>query len=310
MTKPALMFDKNAFQGIGWQHHEKIADRYDVVVQPPLRNEIANNYVEGKANKRNVSPAEHVITLIRKFGGRYVFTSPAATLCARELRGEVIRQDGTPYTQDYADAFDQDGNPVGILAREPEGAIPVYERWARRVLAREAPLAPAGAGPTIRFTPEAVLTEAHHLLAQLTGGFSNDELASMCGAILDAPTNAPALIRFIADWSTPEGNKARERLRLDAQEAWDGRGRPPFSAYPYAAHCALIALLYFGGIRAGGKAREDNDRQDLEHLKHLPFVAVFVSDDKLVREIGRHLLRPDQRLITKQELLDSLPPGA
>ena len=52
---------------------------------------------------------------------------------------------------------------------------------------------------------------------------------------------------------------------------------------PYGAHCALVALIYFGGIRVIGKPREGRDCADLEHLKHLPFVDVFVSDEKLVR---------------------------
>jgi hypothetical protein len=306
MDKLSLMFDKNAFQGIGWQSHEKVAARYAVIVQPPLMNEIADNYVEGKANKRNVSPAEHVITMVRKFGGQYVFGSPAGTLCRRELRGESIRMDGTPYTQRHMDAFDEQGNPFAIEAHEVEGSIPVYVRWANRVLAGTAPLVPAAVGPAVDFSAEAVLGEAHPLLARLAGSTSNDELVARCRATIDDPAAARALIRFMAHWSTPDGNKARERLRLDAQEHWRRRGRPPFSAYPYSAHSALVALLYFGGIRAVGKPREDADRQDLEHLKHLPFAAVFVSDDKLVREIGQRLLRLDQKLLTKQALLDSL----
>jgi hypothetical protein len=305
-SKATLMFDKDAFQGIGWRAHEQISERYDVVVQPPLMQEIAGDYTVGKANSRNVGPAEHVITLIRKLGGRYVFGSPASALCARELRGESIRLDGTPYIQRHIDAFDGQGNPFALEAREPEGALPVYERWARHVVLGEAPLVAKGIGPDIEFSTAGVLAEARPLLDRLADCPSNEELVSRCRALLSEIENARALIRCVADQSTPARNPARMKLRLDAQAEWRKRGRPAFSTYPYAAHCTLVALIYFGGIRVAGKAREDHDRGDLEHLKHLPFVDVFVSDDKLVREIGRHLVRADQRMMTKKVLLDSL----
>jgi hypothetical protein len=302
--KPSLMFDKDVFQGLGWKVHERLSRAFRVTIHPPLLHEIAGDFVEGKANSRKIAPTQHVATLLRKFGGSYNFSASYDSLCARELRGEAIAMDGSPYPQDHVQGFDQEGNPIHIMAREGDRTLPVQERWAQQVLAdRVQPIAPEDVAH-FPFDPQSVLGEAHELLSQLAGCDSNEALVARVRTALENTTNARALIRFTADSCTPVG-KARERLRLDAQARWRRAGRPAFTAYPFASHSASVVLLYFGGIRYG-KVREAHDRSDLQHLKHLPLADLFASDDKLVQGIGAHLLRPGQRLVSKQQLLELL----
>jgi hypothetical protein len=85
------------------------------------------------------------------------------------------------------------------------------------------------------------------------------------------------------------------------QERWRFMGRPPFGEFaPYFCYVCSVDLTFYlataaGLVRDAGKA---SNKVDIAYLYYLPFCAIFISNDRLHRNLAPLFLRTNQHFIT------------
>jgi len=100
----------------------------------------------------------------------------------------------------------------------------------------------------------------------------------------------------------PESAHARIRAR------WASRGYPPLHDFaPYAAFQLSVILFFFICLNSRIiSSRRPSNLLDIAYLFYLPFCMVFVSSDKLHREVAPLFLRTNQEFVWGLDLKVSL----
>ena len=120
--------------------------------------------------------------------------------------------------------------------------------------------------------------------------------------VLNDETLKEILLRWTIDMAR-DRRKPRSVLRESVKRRWSTLNQPNLITFaPYAYHCARVHLLYLFGYHLWPNVRERNDLADLDYVRLLPFVDIFVSDDKFVRALASHVARPNQELLRSSEL--------
>jgi hypothetical protein len=125
------------------------------------------------------------------------------------------------------------------------------------------------------------------------------------GSIADELLATVALKVPLVDWVT-------EQLALPAPvrhavvTGWQKTDATLARAAPYAFHCIRVLLMLLVGMTHKTLSARPTNRIDAEYLLYLPFCSVFVSDDKLHKQLAPALLREDQRFAALRDFQNEL----
>ncbi|MEA2698083.1 MAG: hypothetical protein QOI66_2354 [Myxococcales bacterium] len=306
---PHLLFDKSAFQAIGGEMHAVVRNQYNVVTAGTLLYEVAGDLRQDRSF-RTKTPEQHAATLAKKFGGPVNEHRDWRDICRRELSGENIRLDEGPIIQNEVEAILPGGARVYLDVKLEDGSIvSPTTHWIER-LATETWNTRY---PADNRTLESGVKALWGILAARIGPSKVrliDETAVVAEVdrILNDDSLKEILVRWTADIANDKRNPRRV-LRDSVKRRWSTLHKPKLMTFaPYAYHCARVQLLYLVGYNVWPKGRERNDLADLDYVRLLPFVDVFVSNDKFVRALASHVVRPNQELISSSELKNRLDP--
>lgn len=127
------------------------------------------------------------------------------------------------------------------------------------------------------------LAEAHQLAVQIvSGGQKTLEQVALAVRMLRVP----------------------QQYHRPISERWQQLGRPSLSKLaPYTAFVVTVEVFFQIALAAHLMSSERNsNRTDIAYLFYLPFCQVFVSSDKLHRNVASVFLRPDQEFVWGQDL--------
>ncbi len=134
-------------------------------------------------------------------------------------------------------------------------------------------------------TPQScrTLAEAHQLATQIVSGGQKT---------LEQIALAVRMLRIPQQYHRP------------ISERWQQMGRPRLSEFaPYTAFVITVEVFFQIALAAKLISSERNsNRTDIAYLFYLPFCQVFVSSDRLHRNVASVFLRPDQEFVWGQEL--------
>jgi hypothetical protein len=124
-----------------------------------------------------------------------------------------------------------------------------------------------------------------------------EEIPNKVDQVMNDPEKALIVLHWIIDKLRPlaKAGALLPKVRQHVAGVWSRAGTQQWSACPYARHCArsLLTLLVGEGVLS---ARPTN-RIDAEYLLYLPFCHVFVSNDKLHRQLAPFLLDDYQSFV-------------
>jgi hypothetical protein len=124
-----------------------------------------------------------------------------------------------------------------------------------------------------------------------------EEIPRRVDETLNDPTLGFQVLHWLVDKLRPLANSGAliPKLRQQVAASWNRSAAPQWGAHPYARHCAraLLTLLVGESVLS---ARPTN-RIDVEYLLYLPFCHVFVSNDRLHRQLAPFLLADYQTFV-------------
>jgi hypothetical protein len=295
MPKPALIFDKSAFQALSRREHAERLSRYEENVTPILLREILGDLAKDGSG---TPPKKVVQVLAGKFlGSGGVINADHRKLCAGDLTGTArFPMDGRPVLDEYTEAVEPDGS-TSIFIDLMEGNRSIL-RWARANFS-DADLVTATKFRTWAgaFSIEALSgrLRQHHVLLPRPKTLTDLQL------IADDLLERGSLQAAFLDWLI-------EQLRLppvargDIVRRWQSEGRPRLAVFaPYAYHCARVLLLLLIGMRHNLLSLRPTNRLDAEYLFYVPFCEVFVSDDRLHTQLAPMVLGPGRSFVPLRE---------
>ena len=302
-----LFFDKSAFQALSSDVHAHVRRQYNVVVAPTLLHEVAGDLREDRSF-RTRTPEQHAAILAGKFGGAVTEHRDWRDISRGELLGETVSWREGPSVRKAIEGTLADGTRVSIWIPRADGSvISPTTNWIELVSREAWP----SRYPADSRTLEAEVKELWGIMASRirpTKVRPTDQSAA--AAEVDRILESEALKEIVIRWSADNVNDARRSsrtLRQSIKRRWSALRKPRLSVFaPYTHYCARVQLLYLVGFTIWPKRRERNDFADLEYLRLLPFFDILVSDDRFVRGLAAHLNRPDQEVITSQEILTRL----
>jgi len=294
----ALILDKSAFQALSRDEHLERSITYLENIPPVLLREILADLAKTDVKG---GPEQLVRTLASKFlGSGGVINADYRKLCQASLHGERISMEGRPVIDDFTEVQEPNGS-TSVLIEPGEGNRAIL-RWAS-----------AEFGPQERWLAAEMRRSAQ--------SFSLDALRGRLRAhrvLLPRPKEVGDL-RSIADellataaLKVPLVDWLAEQLALAAPvhhtvvTGWQKSDATLSRAAPYACHCIRVLLMLLVGMTHKLLSARPTNRIDAEYLFYLPFCSVFVSDDKLHRQLTPALLRDDQRFAAFRDFRDEL----
>lgn len=133
------------------------------------------------------------------------------------------------------------------------------------------------------------------------------KIPSAVDAVLADASMQATLIDWLIDQLRGAGYVLRvtgsvARIRAEAKTRWNAAGRPLLKDFAsYAHHCARALLMLIVGDKV--LTKRPTNRLDVEYLLYLPFCHVFVSNDGLHAQLAPLLMRPDQRTMRSDKLM-------
>lgn len=295
----SLLFDKSAFQSIGINVYPAIRRTYRVVTSRTLLEEIAGDLVEGREFGR-ATPEQRAASLARRFGTDWDTHQSWEHLAAADLMSDDWTLPREPIVANAVTATTPDGRLFSLSVPLPDGStVSPRQNWINELARQTWHTRYPAQHRTLEAEVEALWgTLAGRARALGLPAEPPDDEASVVSSADRAlsMSGSDDLLRWIVN-SIPTRLVPPATFRKRVKRRWIAAGKPPLTSFaPYATHCARVSLLYLVGYQHWPKRRELNDIRDLDYLRLVPFFDVFASDDKLVRAIAKHLLRPDQRL--------------
>lgn len=304
-TKRAMMFDKSALQGLREDVHEAIAARYFVVTAPTMLMEIAGDLAEDR-EFGDKTPQEKVQMIARKFCGSIELHRQWEDLCRRSLVGMLVRHVDGPIIQRGVEGYRQGVLQEFLIVRDDGTTVSPQQNWLDRLVAGtwtlRYPSDTRGLAEEVRRLAGSIAP--HVVRIKKTNDQAQCELAVVAEVerVLATAGLQLQLLEWIAN-TMPGHVIPPATLRKSVRRRWRAAGMPPLSILsPYAHYCARVLLLYLVGFEVWPKGRELHDIADLEYLCLLPFVDVFVAQDRLQRAVALHLLSRGQTLACSCQL--------
>jgi hypothetical protein len=288
---PTIIFDKSAFQSLSRREHAQRFFRYEENITPILLREILADLAKTYPEK---SPEEAVQVLAQKFLGSGGFiNTDYRKLCLGHLTGwghfEMVRR---PVLDDYSRVREPDGS-ISLYVG-PTAANEAIMRWADAEFSERERRSAAG----LRAKAASLSLDAlygrlrqHHVLIPRPKRIA--EIATIADDLLIRPELQWAFI----DWMMAQLG-FEPRLRSEVEQRWLSLGRPLLAKFaPYAHHCARVLLLLLIGMRHKILSDRKTNRLDAEYLFYTPFCDVFVSGDRLHRQLAPMVLDEKQTFV-------------
>lgn len=300
----SLVLDKSAFQSLSRAEHARATFGFTTNVTPVLLREILTDLTKQDPNL-GLRPDECVQLLARKFlGSGGVINVDSRKLCVHDLLGASVSGDGRVLIEDFSyvtDPSDPDGPPA-VWIEPGRGNLDIL-RWAQAEFTdRERQLAAGLRERGQAFSLEQLRgrLRAHHVL--LPRPKNTMDLGTVANEIL--VNNA--LQRALVDWLVDQCG-APTLLRREVLLRWEFAQRPPLAKFaPYAHHCARVLLMLLLGMTHRLLSDPPTNRIDAEYLFYSPFCHVFVSSDKLHKQLAPAVMWPGQRFVTTDEFRKEL----
>lgn len=277
-----IVMDKSVFQSLSRDEHVDRFWGYQENVTPVLLREILCDLAKTDATP---SPEAVVKTLASKFlGGGGIINKSCREMCLASLQGGQIPMDGRIVLDEYTETEEgvfigpTDGNRA--IMRWARSVFGAEERWAAERLRKRA--------NSFSLDRLHAQLRRHHVLLPRPRAIS--ELPSIVDDILSrASLQVP-----IVDWLAVEAG-AEPWVRHALIGGWTKTGNELRTDAPYAYHCARVLLLLLVGMRHKVLSARPTNRTDAEYLLYAPFCMVFVSEDRLHKQLAPIVLRSDQR---------------
>lgn len=295
--EPALILDKSAFESLSREEHAQRLFRYRENITPVLLREILTDLTKSDPGL-GTSPEKGVQILARKFlGSGGVVNADCRKLCAASLtQSGSFEADGRPVLDDYKMVQEDDGShSVFIDLTEGNRAI---MRWAQAEFAEREHRAAAGfrrAATTYGVEALRGRLRQHHVLIPRPKNIV--DIASIADDLL----GRSALQRAFIDWLM-EQSVLPEPVRRVVWHRWEGEGGPMLRDFAsYAHHCTRTLLLLLIGTTHNVLSARPTNRIDIEYLFYSPFCEVFVSADRIHRQLAPLVLGPKQTFVTASD---------
>ncbi len=290
---PAIIFDKSAFQALSRDEHGQRLFMFMENTTPILLREIVADLTKPEAS--GIAASQVVSSLASKFcGDGGAVSMDWKALCLESLVGNEIAMTGQIIPYGLSHVVGPDREPALFLG--PTEANEGILRWARSVFTAEERVT------ADKFRREAEAFELESLWGRLdrdrvTLAKSIEAIAPIVDTFLDSEVNYPDVLNWLVDQLRPLSPKARiPELRKHVQETWRRDRRVLRSAAPYAHHCARSLLMLLVGSNV--LSQRPTNRLDIEYFLYLPFCHLFVSNDRVHRQLVNSLLRPYQMFAT------------
>jgi hypothetical protein len=291
---PAIIFDKSAFQGLDAQEHNMGHFMFYENVTPILLREIAGDLAKPDGRR---SAESLVQELARKFSGSGgCVNEDWKDLCAGSLAGQPVPMTGQiiPGPDAIHATSAADGGAVLLGPARGNRAI---LRWAEaHFVEGEQRAAERFRGGAQSFDTSAFGKRLEDLPVPTARDIASIPLVVDELLARDAPASG-RIVDWLVDELRPLGRRGWRvpQLRQVARHRFQTLGSSAWLSSPYARHCVRTLLMLLVG-RGVLSARPTN-RLDIEYLIYLPFCHVFVSDDKLHRQLAPFLVRADQTFV-------------
>lgn len=296
MASVTIMLDKSAFQALKAEVHMKRFGTFIEMIPPVLLREIMTDL-----SLEDLEPGktpEHVVSrLAKKFNG----TGGTINKDWRFLLDQSFLGDRFPMTgQILPEQIDYVPGPDGgAYLMEPTPENWAIVRWGQATFLegeREA---------AIRIRRQAEAFQTNNLIGRLKSANlpASKDVAGI-PAMVDEILARRDMTHLLIDWLV---DQLRTRpgpvlqIRVQTKNRWGLVGQPLLEDFaPYAHHCARTLLMLVVGRNV--LSQRPTNHVDMEYLLYLPFVEVFVSDDKIHRQIVPFLKRPNQAFYGSAEL--------
>lgn len=290
-SERTIIFDKSAFQSLSRAEHAERLFTYQENIPPILLREILADLAKQCPEK---SPDDAVRVLAGKFlGGGGVVNTDWRNLCFGHLTGWGH--------------FEMVCRPVldsALRVREPDGSITLFVgptaendailRWAAAEFSeRERRVAAGLRAKSAALSLDDLYGRLRHHHVLIPRPRRIDEIATIAdGLLADDKLQWP-----VVDWLMSQLAFGRVH-RFEIERRWLTLGRPRLASFaPYAHHCARVLLLLLVGMRHKVLSERRTNRVDAEYLFYSPFCQVFVSGDKLHRQLAPMVLREGQQFV-------------
>lgn len=290
---PALSFDKSAFQALSRDEHGQRLFMFMENTTPILLREIVADLTKPEAS--GIAANRLVSSLASKFcGDGGAVSMDWKALCLESLAGSDVPMTGQIIPHGLSHVAGSDREPALFLG--PTEANQGILRWARSQFTAEERVT------ADKFRREAEAFELGSLWGRLDRGRvtlakSIEAIPPIVDDFLDSEGNYPDVLNWLVDQLRPLSPQARiPELRRHILDTWRRDRRVLRSAAPYPDHCARSLLMLLVGSNV--LSQRPTNRLDIEYLLYLPFCHLFVSNDKVHRQLINSLLRPYQMFAT------------
>lgn len=290
---PVVLFDKSAFQALSNDDHAELGGVFNYNVAPILVYEVLADLAKAGEDR-----AAKVAGLAEKFGGTGDAVNVAtAALMASELEGSAIPMSGQIVINHAQRVIDRNGN-AGMLI-DPHPLNWLVLRLSQGLAENEdKALATEWRANIAELDLVAFVAAMTNAGSPLPSVKTVEALASTVDELMSKPESQRAWLRWLL-----RTVNAPEPIRLAAFTRWRGSGQPLLRQFlPYSAHCLRALLALAVGVESKVLTQRPTNLLDIQYLMYLPFCSVFVSDDRLHRQIAPALLRSDQRMHGSNEI--------
>ncbi len=290
-----ITLDKSVVYGL---HNEEVdsLDRYFFQVVPSiLVNEILADLTKETDPRIPARIAAHAY----RVSGNHGLTLDHRKRLANSLLGREIPMDGRFLASGETVVRTDSGSLATIVETPLEDEI--LARWERREFTDEERLWARQFRQRMerQLNPKLYLDNIAKAGLSFNIPRSDEELITSVNNLLTNRKLLPKLFTILArDFGVPYQSSDEITKR------WYKEGRRPFEEFaPYAFFCLKVNFLWHLSLTNSELFKPDkNDRKDLEYCYYLPNTQVFSTRDGKLQRLMTALIRPDQSLVSGDEL--------
>lgn len=300
MSLPIIL-DKSAFQSLSYKEMILLTNYYLHNITPFLIIEILGDlkkdFAEGKLANERVSEFSNKL-----FPYSALINEYHVNLVRGEIHGHKVELDFRPIVGNASLKTSETGK-TGKHVEQSDEERDLLRWGSGDFLQKDAELAKLWRETTTN--QEFILNlqkalRAHKVVGQKINDFGsvNKEVDS----VLSEPNNQFSLLNLLF-----QNYGISTAVATVCINTWSKLGRPLLRDWlPYCHHCLRVDFFYVIGLQYSVVSTRATNRVDLNYLYYLPFTKIFVSNDKLHREIIPYFISSNQDFVFGSELKEDL----
>jgi len=293
---PAIILDKNALQSLSAAELFFLYKYFNVVIPSVLIYEILGDLQKGEDSEIS---KQQVTDLANKiYSSDSVLNVSHFHLIEAEMAGEQITLDYRPLVA--AEQVQTIKGETGYVV-EPTPEQQAIQRWRVGDFSdSELLLAKDWRETTLEFDLDGLKSRLQPILGDLPRVTSHSDLSKVADEFIQRYDNNPEILHLakgIFDIEPDIFGKALARFI-----ASESRTLQEFA--PYTHYCLKVTLILYFGLHLIGP--RSTNVLDFQYIYYLPFCEVFVSNDKLHKNIVPSLIGPNQLFIDGESLKSDL----